>query len=98
MKYAAALNSSVSTIGGAGVMAKSDSSASDNLIQVLREGHHISQFISAVFHNSPGLGRYYHSCSTSDAITAFAVPNPNWSSQSSRIFRVWLPNRLPLPS
>jgi len=30
-----------------------------------------------------------------DAITAFAVPNPNWPSQSSRIFRVWSPNRLP---
>ena len=30
-----------------------------------------------------------------DAITAFAVPNPNHSSQSSRFFRVWLPNKLP---
>ena len=26
-----------------------------------------------------------------DAITAFAVPNPDTSSQSRRIFRVWLP-------
>jgi len=26
-----------------------------------------------------------------DAITAFAVPNPNSSSQSSRFFQVWLP-------
>ena len=30
-----------------------------------------------------------------DAITAFAVPNPNNSSQSSRFFRVWLPAGLP---
>jgi len=30
-----------------------------------------------------------------DAITAFAVPNPNFSSQSRRFFRVWSPNRLP---
>ncbi len=26
-----------------------------------------------------------------DAITAFAVPNPNFSSQSRRFFQVWLP-------
>ncbi len=26
-----------------------------------------------------------------DAITAFAVPNPNYSSQSRRFFQVWLP-------
>lgn len=25
-----------------------------------------------------------------DAITAFAVPNPNYSSQSRRFFQVWL--------
>ena len=31
----------------------------DNLLQLLREGHPILQFVSAVFHNSPGLGRYY---------------------------------------
>ena len=30
-----------------------------------------------------------------DAITAFAIPNPNWSSQNSRFFRVWLPGKLP---
>jgi hypothetical protein len=30
-----------------------------------------------------------------DAITAFAVPNPNYPSQSSRFFQVWLPSRLP---
>jgi hypothetical protein len=30
-----------------------------------------------------------------DAITAFAVPNPNHSSQSSRFFQVWLPSRFP---
>src|SRR5207244_9833131 len=30
-----------------------------------------------------------------DAITAFAVPNPNSSSQSSRLFQVRLPNRSP---
>ena len=30
-----------------------------------------------------------------DAITAFAVPNPNFSSQSRRFFQVWLPSRLP---
>ena len=30
-----------------------------------------------------------------DAITAFAVPNPNNSSQSSRFFQVWLLVRLP---
>ena len=30
-----------------------------------------------------------------DAITAFAVPNPSHSSQNSRFFRVWLPDRLP---
>jgi hypothetical protein len=28
-----------------------------------------------------------------DAITAFAVPDPNYSSQSCRFFRVWLPFR-----
>ena len=31
----------------------------------------------------------------SDAITAFAVPNPNYSSQSRRFFQVWLLFRLP---
>ena len=31
-----------------------------------------------------------------DAITALAVPNPNYSSQSSRFFQVWLPVGLPL--
>ena len=30
-----------------------------------------------------------------DAITAFAVPNPNYPSQSSRFFQVWLPLGLP---
>jgi hypothetical protein len=30
-----------------------------------------------------------------DAITAFAVPNPNYSSQSRRFFRVWLLFGLP---
>jgi hypothetical protein len=30
-----------------------------------------------------------------DAITAFAVPNPNSSSQSRRFFQVWLLVRLP---
>jgi len=30
-----------------------------------------------------------------DVITAFAVPNPNYSSQSRRFFQVWLPCRLP---
>jgi hypothetical protein len=30
-----------------------------------------------------------------DAITAFAVPNPNYSSQSGRFFQVWLPVGLP---
>jgi len=30
-----------------------------------------------------------------DAITALAVPNPNYSSQSSRFFQVWLPVGLP---
>jgi hypothetical protein len=30
-----------------------------------------------------------------DAITAFAVPNPNFSSQSRRFFQVWLPFGLP---
>ena len=30
-----------------------------------------------------------------DAITAFAVPNPNCSSQSRRFFQVWLPDGLP---
>ncbi len=31
-----------------------------------------------------------------DAITAFAVPNPNFSSQSRRFFRVRMPVELPL--
>jgi hypothetical protein len=31
-----------------------------------------------------------------DAITAFAVPNPNFSSQSRRFFQVWMPVELPL--
>jgi len=30
-----------------------------------------------------------------DAITAFAVPNPNCPSQSRRFFQVWLPSKLP---
>jgi hypothetical protein len=30
-----------------------------------------------------------------DAITAFAVPNPNCPSQSRRFFQVWLPVGLP---
>jgi hypothetical protein len=30
-----------------------------------------------------------------DVITAFAVPNPNHSSQSCRFFQVWSPSRLP---
>src|SRR5208282_5148335 len=30
-----------------------------------------------------------------DAITAFAVPNPNFSSQSRRFFQVWLSVELP---
>ncbi|GEM_PF-1395639 len=30
-----------------------------------------------------------------DAITAFAVPNPNYSSQSRRFFQVWLLVGLP---
>jgi hypothetical protein len=30
-----------------------------------------------------------------DATTAFAVPNPNRSSQNSRFFRVWLLDELP---
>jgi hypothetical protein len=30
-----------------------------------------------------------------DAITAFAVPNPNFSSQSRRFFQVWLSCGLP---
>jgi hypothetical protein len=30
-----------------------------------------------------------------DAITAFAVPNPNFSSQSRRFFQVWSPSKLP---
>ena len=30
-----------------------------------------------------------------DAITAFAVPDPNYPSQSSRFFQVRLPNRSP---
>jgi hypothetical protein len=29
------------------------------------------------------------------AVTAFAVPNPNCTSQSSRFFRVWLRGELP---
>ncbi len=29
-----------------------------------------------------------------DAITAFAVPNPNCPSQSRRFFQVWLPVRV----
>jgi len=33
-----------------------------------------------------------------DAITAFAIPNPSCSSQSSWFFRVWLPFRLPRPA
>ena len=33
-----------------------------------------------------------------DAITAFAVPNPNCPSQSRRFFQVWLLFGLPLPS
>ena len=32
----------------------------------------------------------------SDAITAFAVPNPNYSSQSRRFFQVWLLSGLPV--
>jgi hypothetical protein len=31
-----------------------------------------------------------------DAITAFAVPNPNYSSQISRFFQVRMPVELPL--
>jgi hypothetical protein len=31
-----------------------------------------------------------------DAITAFAVPNPNFSSQSRRFFQVRMPVELPL--
>jgi hypothetical protein len=31
-----------------------------------------------------------------DAITAFAVPNPNCPSQSRRFFQVWLPFRSPV--
>jgi len=30
-----------------------------------------------------------------DVITAFAVPNPNHSSQSCRFFQVWRPRKLP---
>ena len=30
-----------------------------------------------------------------DAITAFAVPNPNCSSQGSQFFRVWWLDKLP---
>jgi hypothetical protein len=30
-----------------------------------------------------------------DAITVFAVPNPNYPSQSRRFFQVWLPFGLP---
>jgi hypothetical protein len=30
-----------------------------------------------------------------DATTAFAVPNPNFSSQRRRFFQVWLPCGLP---
>jgi hypothetical protein len=30
-----------------------------------------------------------------DAITAFAVPNPNCPSQSRRFFQVWSPSELP---
>ena len=30
-----------------------------------------------------------------DAITAFAIPNPNCPSQSRRFFQVWLPVGLP---
>jgi hypothetical protein len=30
-----------------------------------------------------------------DAITAFAVPNPNCPSQSGRFFQVWMPVGLP---
>jgi hypothetical protein len=33
-----------------------------------------------------------------DAITAFAVPNPNFSSQSRRFFQVWSPSRSPRPA
>src|SRR5271165_3280392 len=33
-----------------------------------------------------------------DAITAFAVPNPNCPSQSRRFFQVWRPCRLPRPA
>jgi hypothetical protein len=33
-----------------------------------------------------------------DAITAFAVPNPNLSSQSRRFFQVWSPSRSPCPA
>ena len=32
-----------------------------------------------------------------DAITAFAIPNPNCSSQSRRFFRVWLPGQVSPP-
>ena len=31
-----------------------------------------------------------------DAITAFAVPSPNFSSQSRRFFQVWMPVELPV--
>ena len=30
-----------------------------------------------------------------DVITAFAVPNPDHSSQSCRFFQVWPPSKLP---
>jgi hypothetical protein len=30
-----------------------------------------------------------------DVNTAFAVPNPDFSSQSRRFFRVWMPDKLP---
>src|SRR5579872_1161179 len=33
-----------------------------------------------------------------DAITAFAVPNPGYPSQSRRFFRVWSPSGLPHPA
>ena len=33
-----------------------------------------------------------------DAITAFAVPNPNYSSQSRRFFQVWSPGGSPRPA
>ena len=33
-----------------------------------------------------------------DAITAFAVQNPNHSSQNSQFFQVWLLDELPRPT